>query len=270
MRSASGGWPVGRMVRRDMRKPKTSRIASLGEALAARGVLHLREAADLLGVSEMTVRRDIAAHGERFAYLGGHIVNAADLGAGGNAGPYIFADEADSHAKAKREACAHALRLLSPGETIFIDCGTTLVHLAEQIPHDMPLTVVCYSLNVADPLRAKPHVRLVLLGGVYQPGSDSFSSDDSLESLGRIGLDAAFVSAGGIHATRGVSCSHFHEVAYKKRAMAAASRRYLVADRSKEGCIRPALFAMPGEFDALVTENGIDTGARIETQRQSA
>ncbi len=48
----------------------------------------------------MTVRRDIAAHGERFAYLGGHIVNAADLGTGGAAGAYVFADEADSHAKA--------------------------------------------------------------------------------------------------------------------------------------------------------------------------
>ncbi len=84
-------------------------------------------------------------------------------------------------------------------------------------------------------MRAKPNVRLVLLGGIYQPGSDSFSSDDSLESLSRIGLDAAFLSAGGIHAERGVSCSHFHEVAYKKRAMAAASRRYLVADTSKQG-----------------------------------
>ncbi|RIX98207.1 DeoR/GlpR transcriptional regulator [Aureimonas flava] len=253
-----------------MRKPKTKRIESLGEALAARGVLHLREAAELLGVSEMTVRRDIAAHGERFAYLGGHIVNAADLGTGGNSGPYVFADEADSHAKAKREACAHALTLLSPSETIFIDCGTTLVHLATLIPQEMPLTVVCYSLNVADPLRAKPNVRLVLLGGVYQPGSDSFSSDDSLESLSRIGLDAAFLSAGGIHADRGVSCSHFHEVAYKKRAMAAASRRYLVADASKQGRIRPAFFAVLGEFDAIVSEDGVSAGEEIDASRELA
>lgn len=253
-----------------MRKSKASRIESLGEALSVRGVLHLREAADLLGVSEMTVRRDIAAHGERFAYLGGHIVNAADLGTGGGAGSYVFADEADSHAKAKREACAHALGLVSPGETIFIDCGTTLFHLAELIPPDMPLTVVCYSLNVADPLRAKRNVRLVLLGGVYQPGSDSFSSDDSLESLGRIGLDAAFVSAGGIHAERGVSCSHFHEVAYKKRAMGAASRRYLVADTSKNGRIRPAFFAVASEFDALVTEDGVTAGEGAEVPRKSA
>ncbi len=253
-----------------MRKSKTSRIESLGEALNARGVLHLREAADLLGVSEMTVRRDIATHGGRFAYLGGHIVNAADLGTGGGAGPYVFAHEADSHAKAKREACAHALKLLSPGETIFIDCGTTLVHLAALIPRDMSLTVVCYSLNVADPLRAKPNVRLVLLGGVYQPDSDSFSGDDSLDSLSRIGLDAAFVSAGGLHAERGASCSHFHEVAYKKRAMAAASRRYLVADTSKENRIRPFFFAALDEFDAIVTEDGVKGRSIGEVARKSA
>ncbi|GGE12032.1 DeoR family transcriptional regulator [Aureimonas endophytica] len=238
-----------------MRKSKTARIETLAEAIALRGTMHLREAADLLGVSEMTVRRDIAAEADRFAYLGGHIVKAADIAAGG--GAYVLASEADSHAKAKREACAKALGLLSPGETIFIDCGTTLAHLAQQIPNDMALTAICYSLNVADPLRAKPNVRLVLLGGVYQPGSDSFSSEDSLETLSRIGLDAAFVSAGGIHAERGVSCSHFHEVAYKKRAMAAAARRYLVADSSKFGRIRPVFFAGLGEFDALVTEEGV-------------
>ncbi|WP_244630870.1 DeoR/GlpR family DNA-binding transcription regulator [Aureimonas sp. ME7] len=232
------------------------RIDALGQAIAARGVLHLREAAGLLGVSEMTVRRDIAAHSGRFAYLGGHIVNAADLGGGGTA--YDLASEADSHARAKRQACTHALALLHPGETIFVDCGTTLVHLAEQIPDDLPLTVVCYSLNVADPLRAKPAVRLVLLGGVYQPGSDSFSSEDSLASLSRIGLDAAFVSAGGIHAERGVSCSHFHEVGYKKRAMAGATRRYLVADRSKLDRVRPAFFAGLSEFDAWVSEDGVE------------
>lgn len=240
-----------------MRKTQSKRIESLGEAITSRGVLHLRQAAELLGVSEMTIRRDVAAHADRFAYLGGHIVNAADIGTG-NGSSYVFANEADSHARAKRAACAHAVALLSPGETVFIDCGTTLVHLADQIPSDMPLTAVCYSLNVADPLRSKPNVRLVLLGGVYQPDSDSFSSEDSLETLSRIGLDSAFVSAGGIHAERGVSCFHFHEVAYKKRAMAAAARSYLVADSSKLGRIRPAFFGTLDEFDALVTEDGAE------------
>ncbi|KAB0677401.1 DeoR/GlpR family DNA-binding transcription regulator [Aureimonas leprariae] len=249
---------------------RSKRIERLGEAVAMRGVLRLREAARLLDVSEMTVRRDVATHADRFAYLGGHIVNAADLGAGSGAGSYVLSREADSHAKAKRAACLHALPLVRPDETIFIDCGTTLVHLAKAIPPDMPLTAVCYSLNVADPLRARPNVRLVLLGGVYQPGSDSFAGEDSLETLGRIGLDAAFVSAGGIHAERGVSCSHFHEVAYKKRAMAGAARRYLVADESKLGRVRPALFAQLDAFDAVVTETGVCSPAECMAERETA
>ena len=107
------------------------RIAALVSALAERRVLHLRQAAELLGVSEMTVRRDIAEHPDQFAYFGGHIMSPAQIE--GNT-RYELATAADSHAAAKREACVHAASHIRPDETIFIDCGTTLVHLIDLIP----------------------------------------------------------------------------------------------------------------------------------------
>ena len=57
----------------------TQRITALVSALAERRVLHLRQAAELLGVSEMTVRRDIADHPDQFAYFGGHIMSPAQV-----------------------------------------------------------------------------------------------------------------------------------------------------------------------------------------------
>ena len=56
---------------------KSERLALIEQRLAHKGVLRLREAAALLGVSEMTVRRTLAAHGERFSYYGGYILPAA-------------------------------------------------------------------------------------------------------------------------------------------------------------------------------------------------
>lgn len=241
-----------------MSSRRAERLKALAAALLQRGVLHLREAAALLGVSEMTVRRDIATSPERFAYLGGHIVSAGDIGGGA----YVLDQEADSHAKAKAQACAAALALLQEDDTVFLDCGSTLVHLADQIPPGLRLTAVCYSLNLAEILSRKPDVRLILLGGVYHAASASFASSEALEALGRLGINKAFVSAGGVHGERGVSCSNFYEVPIKQKAMAGALERHLVVDSSKCGKIRPAFFARLEQFDTVVTEAGVRPAAQ--------
>lgn len=110
------------------------------------------QAAELLGVSEMTVRRDIAEHPDRFAYFGGHIMSPVQIE--GNT-RYEIATAADSHAAAKRDACIHAARHIRPDETIFLDCGTPLARLVELIPDYFQLTVICYALNVAEKLARK-------------------------------------------------------------------------------------------------------------------
>lgn len=232
---------------------KDRRIMALSLALAERKVIHLKEAAALLQVSEMTVRRDVAENPDLFGTLGAHIVPAGrpDLEA-----PYAIDRAAESHSVAKRQASIHALRYLQPDETVFIDCGSTLTHLVDLIPADTRLTVVCYAFNTAERLIAKQNITLVLLGGVYHPASASFAGASGADTLNALGINVAFLSASGIDQQRGVSCEQFHEVPIKRKAIEMAQRRYLVCDRSKLGRVRPAHFADIGDFDAIITEAG--------------
>jgi DeoR family deoxyribose operon repressor len=101
-----------------------------------------------------------------------------------------------------------------------------------------------------------PNVRMILLGGVYVPSSDSFTGDESLEMLRRMGINKAFISAGGIDETRGVTCWNFHEVALKQAAMDNAVERHLVADSSKFGIVKAVRFSQLGDFDSIITEKG--------------
>lgn len=235
-----------------MSKRRDERIRALVEALAARRVLRLREAAALVGASEMTVRRDIEGAPDRFAYFGGHIFPTDSLGGGAS---YQLEQEADSHAAAKALACGHATELIKADTTVFIDCGTTLVHMAEAIPNDLPLTVICYSLNVAQRLAHMPRVRLIMLGGTYYPASASFSAEGG-EPLKHFGIDQAFISAGGVDLKRGASCSHLHEVPVKKMAMQCALESHLIVDSSKLGRVRPMVFASLESFRMVITELG--------------
>jgi DeoR family deoxyribose operon repressor len=240
---------------------RQDRLERLGAAIAARGVLHLREAAALLAVSEMTVRRDIAACGGRFAYLGGYIVGQQDDA--GVLRPYVFAREAETNAQGKREACTRAAALIEPDDTVFLDCGTTLPELAARLPAAGARTVVCYAMNIAEIVCKQPNLTVMLLGGLYQPASESFSaSPESLDMLERVGITKAFISAGGVHLRRGVSCSNFHEVPIKQKALQVSLKRYLVVDSSKFDVVRAAFFAPLAAFDAVITDAAVPPAER--------
>jgi len=232
---------------------KAKRIATLVSALAERRVMHLRQAAELLDVSEMTVRRDIADHPDQFVYLGGHIMSPARVE--GNT-RYEISTAADSHAVAKRDACVHAAGHIRPDETIFIDCGTTLLHLIELIPDSYRITAICYALNVAERLTRKQNVTMVMLGGLYHPSSASFASSGDLDMLAGFGINVAFLSAAGVDAQRGATCAHFHEAQVKQKAISLARESYLVVDSSKIGKLQRAFFAPMSAFKAIITEHG--------------
>ena len=229
------------------------RLDMLGALILERGVVHLKDAAKALGVSEMTIRRDIAGETDRFAYLGGHIMPAQAVEP---EQPYELALAADKHAPAKRKACQFAVDHIRAEDTIFIDCGTTLIHLVDLLPDAMPLTVVCYALNIADKLALKPHVRLIMMGGIYHPASASFSGPSALQILDELGVNTAFLSAAGLDEVRGATCIHFHEAEIKRKAMSVSARNILIFDQSKIGRIRPAFFAKADDFDAVYTEDG--------------
>ena len=231
---------------------KDARLNALGGLLEREGVLRLRDAAARLGVAEITIRRDIGEARGRFTCLGGYIVGARDGFAGSD---YVLDEEKDSHAMAKAAACAEAVKLLEEDDTIFIDCGTTTAYLAALIPQDMRLTAICYSMNIAEALRHRQNVRLILLGGLYHPEAASFSGEEALETLKRINLNKAFLSAGGVHETRGVTCSHFHEVPIKQMAMKRTIEAHLVVDASKFGKVRPARFAEVSDFTSIIADS---------------
>lgn len=229
---------------------KAERIERLKIKLAEVDVLHLNDAAALLGVSGMTVRRDLASEPHLFSYLGGYILPAG----GDRNAAYRLEAETDVHAEAKELACRKAASLVEPDDTIFIDCGTTTPLMVEHLPTSGRLTVITYAMNVAERVIKRPNTSLVLLGGLFHASSQTFSGDEGLRTVERLGITKAFLSAGGLHSQRGATCSNFHEVPIKQVVMARAGWSYLVIDRSKLEKIKPAFFAANDRFDQVITE----------------
>ncbi|WP_323016800.1 DeoR/GlpR family DNA-binding transcription regulator [Castellaniella sp.] len=229
---------------------KDQRLARLAALVGAHEVLRLRDAAQLLGVSEMTVRRDMTEGETALQCLGGYIISSQPQSSGSD---YVLDREKDSHAAAKDLTCLAASQLIEAHDTVFIDCGTTTPYLAQRIPQNSHITVVCYSLNIAEILASRTDVRLIVLGGLYHPEAASFSGAEGIATLKQINLNKAFLSAGGFDEQHGVTCSHFHEVPIKQMVLQQAMKKYLVIDGSKHGKVRAACFASGEEFDAIIS-----------------
>lgn len=240
-------------VRRDRR------LQALGRLVRAQGALRLTDAARVLDVSPMTLRRDLAGDASAardLALLGGHVTLAP------RGGGYVLDREQESEAAAKRAAARHAARLVGDGDTLFIDCGTTLPYLIAALPEGIALTVVCYALNIANLACQRPRTQVVLLGGVFHPSSATFSGEEAPLYLRRLGITRGFFSAGGVDPGRGASCWHFHEVPIKQAALAAAQHRHLVIDHTKFGRAKPAFFAPLSAFDSLICDAAVDAATR--------
>jgi DeoR family deoxyribose operon repressor len=228
------------------RKLRRERMQAL---VGAAGPVLLSHVAAQLGVTEMTIRRDLAMPDAPLTCLGGYVLEATLPGAGEK---YVLAEEVDHHAARKRLACQRAAMLVEDGDSLFIDCGTTMVHFATALPADIALSVVCYSMNIAEIVSRRPNTQLILLGGLYQPSSATYYSEEAIQYLGRLGVNKAFMSAGGADPARGASCSNFHEVAIKQAAIRNAAQRFLVVDESKLGRMRAAFFSPLDVFAQII------------------
>jgi len=233
-----------------METRRDERINKLAQALKRTDKIHLKEAAQLLGVSEMTIRRDLSEGQGAVVLLGGYIV-ADPMRSQGH---YYVSDQLSQHVEQKRQLGIRAAMLINAGETIYFDCGTTVPWIIDAIDEDLPFTAVCCAVNTFLALREKPACRVILSGGEFHPDNALFTPLGPLSVMDNLCPDKAFISAAGIDLHQGASCYNLEELPVKLLAMQRARQRLLVADSSKFGKVLPARIADLSVFDALISD----------------
>ena len=233
-----------------MENRRDERINKLAQAIKRIDKIHLKEAARLLGVSEMTIRRDLNEQPSCLVLLGGYIVNDPKS----VHGHYFVSDQQSHNVNKKQQLARLAADLVKPGDTVFFDCGTTMPWVIDAIDESLPFTAVCCAINTFLALKEKSACRVILSGGEFHPDNAVFSPHGSLSILDEICPTLAFISAAGLDAQQGATCYNANELPMKLRAMARAQRKVLLADSSKFNKILPARIGELGQFDALISD----------------
>ena len=212
------------------------------------------ELARRLEVSEVTIRQDLDVleqEGVLQRTHGGAILNVKI----GLERP--FQVEETSHKAEKERIAAAAADLVSSGDTLILDVGTTVTAAARRLVEQKKRpTVFTNGLNIAAILEADPEITTVVTGGTLRPKQHSLVNPFAEFILPRIHADLALIGVNGIEAEHGVTNVNVAEAEMKALFVRAARRRVVLADSSKVGQIALAKFADLSDIDLLITDGG--------------
>lgn len=215
--------------------------------LREKGRVSVQDLAQLLGVTPETVRKDLNELEHRGLLRrthGGAVkVERLSYSTPVTAREGLYDDEKAAIARA-------AVGLIDDDSTIGIDAGTTTIKLAEAIDGTRRLTVVTYSVLVANILAAHSNVTVHMLGGVVHENSRAAVGEWALELISRVTLDTVFLSVDGINRRHGLTTHNMAEAAVKSAMLKAARRSVVLADHSK---LKREEFARIASLDAIST-----------------
>jgi DeoR/GlpR family transcriptional regulator of sugar metabolism len=238
------------LILEDVRRDGSARVSDLTQRL---------------GVSDMTIRRDLEALAQ--AGLIEKVHGGAVLpGAPSSHEPGFEAKSV--LAKPQKEAIARAAAdLVKPGTAIALSAGTTTFALAGQLLDVAGLTIVTNSVRVASIFGARPGgplggtVQVVLTGGVRTP-SDALVGPIADSAIRSLHVDQLFLGCHGIDPAAGLTSPNLAEAETNRAFVHAGRRVTVVADHTKWGIVGLSSFAALDEVDTLVTDGQLHPEAR--------
>jgi DeoR family transcriptional regulator of aga operon len=238
------------------------RLSTLLDLLGQRGKVDVDDLAAELDVSAATIRRDLDHLAEQQLLTrtrGGAVANnvAYDL-------PLRY--KTARHASEKERIGRGAAALVSRGGVVGLNGGTTTTEIARALairpdlatPADEPaLTIVTNALNIAGELAVRPHVKIVVTGGVARTQSFELTGPLATRILGEITMDTVFLGVDAIDPVHGAYAHHEGEASIN-RLMADRARQIVVAaDSSKLGRYAFAQICPTSSIDLLITDDAV-------------
>ena len=220
------------------------------ETVRSRNSARVSELATQFAVSEMTIRRDLyALAGERklVRVRGGAVTDVSSR---------PFAEVEVEHYAERDRIGAAAAGLISEGETVLVDIGTTPLQLARHLG-GLRLTVITNNLAVYEELAPDPLVDLILLGGQVNREYRALGGFLVEDALRQLSADRGFIGAAGVRRDLTIVDDAVGEMRIKRAMIAAAGEVILLVDSSKFGIEGGARVCGPEAIDVLVTDAGI-------------
>jgi DeoR/GlpR family transcriptional regulator of sugar metabolism len=234
------------MLKKERQRQILNRIESQAEATVS-------ELAEILEVSQMTIRRDLrelAAQG-RVERVHGGAVRSSTFG---QMRPATIQEGANEAVEAKRRIGDAAAAMVEQGETIFLGAGTTTLAVAEALKGLRDITVMTNALTVANTLAKTPGLTVMVTGGILRSINLSLVGYPAERNLVDVRADKVISGIRGIDLEVGLTSDDLHEMKTNLAIMAISKTLIIVADHSKFGRIAASRTAPVTAASTIVTD----------------
>lgn len=209
--------------------------------------------ADLMerfGISIETVRRDLAfleEQGILERIYGGAVKKTY------RSTEPMYSNREKENEQEKRNIARAAAALIEPNDTVFLDLGTTVLFMAEQISKDQTLTAFTNALRTAVVLSEKPGCQVIIPGGTLRTYELSVSGSMAEENMRRFNVDKAFIGGAGVTES-GITDFHIGEAGLRRQIIENARQVIVLADYSKFGVRAVSNVCALKDVDILITD----------------
>lgn len=234
--------------------------------LRQHSVLSYRQLAALLGVSHMTIRRDIAEleeQGRVIATQGG----AKSVARVASEPPRT--EKSTTDVAEKDAIAARAAGLVRESMTVYLDAGTTIQAMRPYLDHLQDLTVVTNDLVIAASYLDHPTIEVIVVGGRVDKENQSTVGRLPAIVLAELSIDIAFLSTTSWDLRRGITIPSESKVEPKKAAARAATTTVLVATSSKYGTFGRYRVLGLDAVSTVITDTGLDGDIASAVERET-
>lgn len=240
-----------------MREITRKRRLLIMDELNRHEAVRVAELSERLGVSEVSIRRDIQYLEETGALRrvhGGATRIRDDNGANGE-----LSASPDAYFEQKRRIGLAAAGMIKSDDCIILDSGTTALQVAVQLPENIlrssKFSVITASLHVINQLATEKNLSLIALGGIFLPEYQVMVGPNTLDALRGLHADKMFLGTDGLTFSQGVTTSNVLEAEVDRAMVRAASQIIVVTDSSKIGGIGLANIMPLTEINTLITDD---------------
>ena len=234
------------------------------EQLRAEGKVSVSQLAASLSATPVTIRNDLSAL-ERDGYL-------VRMQGGAVAAPRLeahFTSTAEDPTFQQKQALAEEVaQMVTDGQTLFFNSGTTTHHIARSLKGKKHLNIVTNSLAIAMELGNTPTFHVLLLGGEINASYGFTAGGDAQEQLSKYRADWAILSVDGVSAQGGITTCHSEEAIIDRLMMANARKRLIAATGNKIGKAGFSRICDGDETIQLITDATCDRDALLALQER--
>lgn len=245
---------------------KQTRCNQIMEILRRDGEVEISTLCRIFDVTEMTIRRDLnqlAKENNIVRTHGGALLVQED-----QITEPSYERRITDASESKAMIAKKAIGLISNGERVFLDSGSSTFHIAKQLSNSARNVILTNGINIAAEVILRNNISVIMIGGELRPNTLATRGSLTEELISQFHVDVAFIGANAIDDEGNIYAANTSERCLKRAIMQHSDRTYVLLDHTKFGKTSLIKYATAAELTGIISDEKLPARIRSDFEEK--